>query len=215
MQQSFLVIDDFFGNPDKARETALSMTYPDPPPEVYYPGRNSMESMAWPGHEDMFSQILGHQVVHKSQAHGRTRITLAADKRRGRIHVDPGCCWAAIIYLTLDEHASGGTDFFINRRYGTDRAPLTDQEAQETYGKPTPRDALTEILTLENASDPEAWDLHFTLPMKFNRCILFRPWFWHSSGDGFGDSIENGRLVQLLFFAPGPDAPNAIAVPPI
>jgi Family of unknown function (DUF6445) len=215
MESSFLVYDDFFDRPDKARETALSLTYPEPPPEVYYPGRNSRESMAWPGHEEMFSRIIGRPLVALGQSHGCARLTLASDKRRGRVHVDPGCNWAGIIYLTPDEYAQGGTDFFRNRRFGTDRAPLTDEEAQEIYGKPTPRDALIDILTVENGSDPDEWELIGSLPMKFNRLILFRPWFWHSSGDGFGDSIENGRLIMLLFFAPSANAVNARIVPPL
>ena len=36
--------------------------------------------------------------------------------------------------------------------------------------------------------------------MRFIRCILFRLWFWHTSGHSFGDSPENARLVQLFFF---------------
>jgi len=214
MQTSFLVIDDFFDNPAKAREVALAMDYPDPGPTVYYPGRNSKQSMAWPNNERMFSALVGEKIVGLNKwSHGCARITLAADKRRGTVHVDPGCTWAGIIYLSLDEHGSGGTDFFRNVRYGTDRAPLTDQEAQSIYGKPTPRDALREILTVENGSDPAAWTLTHSVPMKFNRCVLFRPWFWHSSGEGFGDGLENGRLVVLLFFAPAPDAVGAITVP--
>ena len=213
MQRSFLVIDDFFDRPDKAREVALAMDYPDPG-EVYYPGRNSKQSMAWPGSDQMFSQLVGEKVIGINKwSHGCARSTLAADKRRGRVHVDPGATWAGIIYLSLDEHASGGTDFFRNVRYGTDRAPLDDAEAQAIYGKATPREALMEILTVENGSDPDAWELTHTLPMKFNRCVLFRPWFWHSSGDGFGTTLEDGRLVLLLFFAPAPDAVGAVSVP--
>jgi hypothetical protein len=38
-------------------------------------------------------------------------------------------------------------------------------------------------------------------PMRFNRLIMLRPWLWHTAGTGFGDSMENGRLVYLMFFA--------------
>ncbi|WP_407827498.1 hypothetical protein [Sphingomonas sp.] len=30
-----------------------------------------------------------------------------------------------------------------------------------------------------------------------------QPHYWHTSGDAFGDSIENGRLVYLMFFMRG------------
>ena len=37
-------------------------------------------------------------------------------------------------------------------------------------------------------------------PMKYNRLVLFRTHLWHSHNYNFGDTIENGRLVQLFFF---------------
>jgi len=42
-----------------------------------------------------------------------------------------------------------------------------------------------------------------TVPIRFNRMILFRPWFWHTAGASFGDNIENGRLVHLSLLARG------------
>jgi hypothetical protein len=42
-----------------------------------------------------------------------------------------------------------------------------------------------------------------TVPMRFNRLVLLQPHYWHTSGEAFGDSIENGRLVYLMFFMRG------------
>ena len=39
-----------------------------------------------------------------------------------------------------------------------------------------------------------------TLPMRFNRQVLFRGWQWHTAGESFGNSPENCRLIQLFFF---------------
>ena len=41
-----------------------------------------------------------------------------------------------------------------------------------------------------------------TVPMRFNRLVLIRPWLWHTAGASFGSSLEDGRLVQLFFFKP-------------
>ena len=112
-----------------------------------------------------------------------------------------------------DANARRDANALVRCALAATSAPLDDAEAQAIYGKATPREALMEILTVENGSDPDAWELTHTLPMKFNRCVLFRPWFWHSSGDGFGTTIEDGRLVVLLFFAPAPDAVGAVTVP--
>lgn len=40
-----------------------------------------------------------------------------------------------------------------------------------------------------------------SVPIRFNRLILLRPWLWHTAGAGFGDRLGNGRLVYLMFFA--------------
>lgn len=51
-----------------------------------------------------------------------------------------------------------------------------------------------------DTNDPEKWEKVMTIPMRFNRLVLFRPWYWHNAGAGFGTTAENGRLVQLYFF---------------
>jgi len=45
-----------------------------------------------------------------------------------------------------------------------------------------------------------AWDLLFEIPIRFNRLIVYRSDFFHSISELFGDSAENGRLVQLFHF---------------
>ena len=42
-----------------------------------------------------------------------------------------------------------------------------------------------------------------TVPMRFNRLVLLQPHYWHTAGPGFGDSLENGRLIYLMFFLRG------------
>ena len=44
----------------------------------------------------------------------------------------------------------------------------------------------------------ESMDPYFLSPMKYNRIVIFRTDLWHSHNYNFGDSFENGRLVQLF-----------------
>jgi hypothetical protein len=77
-----IIIDDFYTNPLEVREQALAMTYPKPEAGVFYPGKNSRESMLPPETDRMFSQILHEPVVgNRRMAHGRCRIALAGDPR--------------------------------------------------------------------------------------------------------------------------------------
>ncbi len=200
MLQTMIVIDDFYAEPEKVREAALGMTYPEPEGEVYYPGRNSREFMLPPDSDEMFSFILREKVTGvKQRNHGHFRISLAGAHRAAEIHIDPGMTWAGLVYLTLDRDCRGGTEMFRHKRYGTDRAPTTDEEAKRTYGMDTCKEVVRKLI-YDDGHHLDRWDHLTTLPMKFNRCVLFRPWMWHTSGVDFGDTIENGRLVQLLFF---------------
>ena len=52
----------------------------------------------------------------------------------------------------------------------------------------------------KDAGDRSKWELLTTVPMRFNRLVLLRPWLWHTSGPGFGNSVENGRLIYVMFF---------------
>ena len=55
----------------------------------------------------------------------------------------------------------------------------------------------------KDALDHKHWEHTMTVPMRFNRLILLQPHYWHTSGESFGDSVENGRLVYLMFFMRG------------
>lgn len=201
MLQTTMIIDDFYDEPEKVREVASRMTYPEPKRSVYYPGRNSKESLLPPDTDQMFSFILREKLTGaKGHAHGHFRYSLASSHRPAEIHIDPGVTWAGVVCLTLDQDCCGGTEFFRHKKYGTDRAPLTDEEAQRVYGMATRGEAVRRLI-YEDGHHLDRWEHMMTLPMKFNRCVLFRPWMWHTSGVDFGDSIENGRLVQLLFLA--------------
>ena len=52
----------------------------------------------------------------------------------------------------------------------------------------------------KDSNDPSKWEHIMTIPMRFNRLILLRPWFYHTAGPSFGNDVRDGRLVQLFFF---------------
>jgi hypothetical protein len=209
MLLSQVVVDDFYANPEEMRQQALSLTYPEPKGTEPYPGRTSKQTLLPPETDALFARIL-HEPVAGNRAlfHGHCRWSQASDTRNADIHVDPWCNWAGIIYLShdADSQGRGGTEFYRHRETGADRAPLTDAEARSVFGLPD-RDAVYSELIPRDGPHRERWQHLSTVPMKFNRCILFRPWFFHTSGLDFGAGKDDGRLIQLLFFRP-PDQPD-------
>lgn len=51
-----------------------------------------------------------------------------------------------------------------------------------------------------DTNDPDKWEKILTVPMRFNRLMLFRPQQYHDAGAGFGGDLQNGRLVYLNFY---------------
>ena len=196
MAVSLIVIDDFLGDPEGFREKALRLTYRQ---EGAYPGLNSIERIQLDGLEQEVSAIVREPLrpIEPLQSHGKCRLALASDDRPGEIHVDPSY-WSGILYLNRPEDCRGGTDFFRHIRTGTDQVP-TDVEGLNAIGYSSYPEMRADILG-KDSKDRSKWELTMTVPMRFNRLVLLRPWLWHTSGPGFGDSIENGRLVYVMFF---------------
>lgn len=198
MPTSLIIVDDFLDNAQALREAALRLTYP--PQEGMFPGRNSVERINIDGLAQQVSQLVGEPLegMPAPQAHGKSRITLGQDKGKAKVHVD-AAHWSGILYLSKPEDCRGGTEFFRHLPTNTDRAPYDDREAA-ALGYASAKAMTTEVLESDSTDDSK-WEMTMRVPMRFNRLILLRPWLWHTAGENFGDTLENGRLVYLMFFA--------------
>jgi hypothetical protein len=197
MRTSVMIVDDFLDNAIGLREAALRLTYP--PQQGAFPGRNSRERINIGGLEQEVSRLVGEPLlpIDPPESHAKCRLTLAADSGRGKVHIDQSH-WSGILYLSRPEDCRGGTDFFRHRRTGTDRAPIDARElARLGYAS---FDEMQRDLVAKDGADDDKWERIMSVPMRFNRLVLLRPWLWHTAGPGFGDRPENGRLVYLLFF---------------
>lgn len=201
METSLIVVDDFLNGAEALRTQALTLSYPDLAGP--FPGRNSIERINITGLAEQVSQLTGEwlQPPTPPMSHAKCRSTLARDDARPRVHIDPGY-WSGILYLSAPEDCDGGTEFFRHRRTGTDRVPGTPEElAKLGYAS---WNAMVDDIVHKDGGDPDCWEMTMRVPMRFNRLVLLRPWLWHTAGPGFGDRLENGRLVYLMFFSPAP-----------
>jgi hypothetical protein len=198
MFKSLIVVDDVYDDPEGIRQAALRLQYPAPQAEANYAGRNSADKLLLADTDRMLSWVAGEPLAGAAdRAHGALRLTLAGDTGRYNVHVDVGVDWSGVLYLSRPEDSRDGTLFFRHRRTGTDSAPVTAADLARCDAA-TPKEALDRILGADS-NDAAQWERSLTVPMRFNRLVLFRPLLWHSAGDGFGDSLANGRLVQLFF----------------
>lgn len=201
MFQFLWIIDDFLGNAQEVRDRALSLTYSR---TGSYPGRGSVEQLTIGGLEEEISSI-ARQRLHANwpanHAHSTCRLTLAKDAEQARIHVDPNHL-SGILYLSRPEDCRGGTEFYRHKRTGSDRMPTTLEGLQrmgyDSYGE------LEEDILHKEGLDRSKWEQTMMVPMRFNRLVLLHPYYWHTAGSGFGDNIENGRLIYVIFFERAP-----------
>ena len=201
MLTTTLIIDDFFQDPVEIRNSFLKMDYPDSKGTANYPGRDSSQRLDLPGIDEFVSELTGEKVISKmSPSHGHARISMASDDidRKYTVHIDPGAVWSGIIYLNLPEQCQGGTEFFRHIETGMERAPIYPHEL-EAMGAKNYMDGCAKIIE-NDSNDMSKWEPTMTVPMRFNRLVLLRPWYFHTSGISFGNTNENSRLVYLLFF---------------
>jgi hypothetical protein len=198
MPTSLIIVDDFLSNAHELRDAALRLTYPEQ--DGAFPGRNSLERIEVGGLAQKASELVREPLkpISPPQSHAKFRITMAQDKGRARVHIDSGAHWSGILYLSRPEDCRGGTEFFRHRRTNTDRAPINAAE-RAALGYASSQEMYRDIIE-QDSNDDSKWELTMRAPMRFNRLVLLRPWLWHTAGEAFGDSLENGRLVYLMFF---------------
>ena len=200
MVPALFVIDDFLRNAEEVRRQALGLSYAV---GGRYPGLNSIEKLRIEGLDQVVSTLVHEQVRApwtEDFSHGHCRVALASDDPIARIHIDQSH-WSGILYLSRPEDCQGGTEFFRHKRTGTDRVPM-DEESLKAIGYSTYEELQKDILD-KDALDRSKWEHTMTVPMRFNRLVLLQPHYWHTAGPGFGDSLENGRLIYVMFFLRG------------
>ncbi len=196
---SLMIIDDFLADPYLARNAALALDYDPSSKKGNYPGLLSTAPLHIAGLDEAVAKTIGTSVKPQTgTVHGHCRVTLANDKGLSGVHIDP-CFYSGILYLSLPKDCRGGTDFFRHRRTGLERVPQ-DTGQMLAAGYSDINQLIDEVVNADTLKHAR-WEKVLTVPMRFNRLILFSPWMFHNSGRGFGSGPDNGRLVHLMFFA--------------
>ena len=202
MLPSLAIVDNFLADPWAARREALALGYAPALQKGNFPGLNSTRYLPTYAITASVSRLLGIKLKGAAGTdHGHCRITHKADKGRSGIHIDPAA-YSGILYLSRPEDCSapiaGGTDFFRHKRTGLEAVP--QDPATIAAAGYSDINALVEDVVNKDTNSPARWERVMRVPIRFNRLILFSPWQFHNAAPGFGKTLEDSRLVMLLFF---------------
>lgn len=199
MQNRYIIVDDFYGDPDSLVTTAKESIRKEQLPRGAYAGVMTTQTFLGEPLRDAFQKLTLEPSINSStNANGRIRFTQVDDPFHFHIHydVDIDTKWAGVVYLSKNHPDVDGTNFWKHRRTGLEVAPNTVEGFAE-YGWRNFED-LRSFLEAEG-HDESLWEKTLTIPYKYNRLVLFRPWLLHSPGPAFGDTLDSARIVQTIF----------------
>jgi hypothetical protein len=197
--QGFLVIDNFYDDPDAVRAFALTQEYVED--SAIYTGWRSTTRLISESMLARFRLWLGAQVLHADNPHSGS-FQYAIRSNRICIHADP-CSFAGVIYLTPQAPSDSGTSFFRHRSIGATHGPTAEEASRRNTSVEVLRNELFRTNTYNNGDRgmEAVWDQVDRVGNVFNRLVLWDGMRLHAASAYFGDSLQTGRLVQVFFFA--------------
>lgn len=190
-----MILDDFLQDPHIYRELALSQEYRTVtgPDGEKYPNVSMREPREF---ADLIEKAIGRPIKPLY-----TFLRFGTEQEPAGCHIHADAIveeYAALLYLTLPEHCSGGTAFWRHRKTGFSWLP-NEQEVRR-FGKSPKR---VEADLRADAENPEKWDRVATVDMKFNRIAIYPTKRFHSRiSGGFGTDLKSARLTWITFFSP-------------
>lgn len=180
----FLVVDDFYDNPDAVRELALAQDFA--PDLRYHKGNRTSKKFLAPNTKQIFESLLGRKIVRWSEYeyNGIFQYCTAEDPLVYHSDVQS---YAAAVYLTPNAPPESGTSFFRSKRYPDIRQSHVNDS---NYGE----------VFKGGYYDKTQFELVDTVGNVYNRLAIWNSKLIHSASQYFGTNKYDSRLFHLFFF---------------
>lgn len=187
------VVDDFYKDPYRVRDFALS--------QIYYPGEGAVgyrtrKQFLSEEIRKSFERIIGIEIPDSNESgqgwhdigiNGRFQACPAGTP--SVFHCDSQK-WAAIIYLTPDAPTQSGTSFYKHKSTGIRHNTQIDWSTNQH----------SQVFNQKTFMDPTPYEAVDTVGNVFNRLVIFDGGLIHSGVNYFGWNIESSRLFHIFFF---------------
>ena len=124
-------------------------------------------------------------------------------------HCDENKGWAAVVFLTPDNISYKNAGFDVWEYQYDDPWETVDGEHFESRWCYIKNRRIRRGYTSDRVESPDyeacpveaqSWDMTSRIQFKYNTLVLHACDRYHAGGNGWGDSIENGRMIQTFFF---------------
>lgn len=177
---SFLVVDNFYTDPNSVRSFALQQPLTAHPQN--HKGIRSDSTYRFPGLKERFEQLLGKKIVawENYGTNGCFQVNIAGDQ--AVYHAD--CqTYAGVLFLTPGAPGQAGTKFY--RSLSGVRKPDASTHDEVFRGGFYDSTRFEQLDVVGNV---------------YNRLVLFDAKLIHAADTYFGKTNDDGRLIQLFFF---------------
>ena len=194
VKQNLIVIDNFYEDPDKIREYALSLNYQQPENHGAVGYRCESGRKILDGTKELFEKLLYANIPEGTNigewnystngcfqwCNASVPIVYHCDSQK----------YAGIIYLTPDAPPECGTSFFRHKKYKLRNSEVFSKS--DWY--------QSDLNYKEPHLDKTQWEVVDSIGNVYNRLVIFDAQYIHGVTEYFGEDIHNSRLFQLFFF---------------
>ena len=179
---TFIVVDNFYKDPDGIRKFALEQKFDDNP--KYHKGKRCLNpAFRFPGLKERFEGILGCKIKNWDAYGTNGCFQYCVAGEQAVYHCDQQQ-YAGVLFLTPDAPPSAGTQFYRSRH--TKKMKVAGGEYFKVFKN--------------GHYDGTEFDLVDVVGNVYNRVVLFDARLIHAATQYFGNEMNNGRLFQLFFF---------------
>lgn len=181
------IVDNFYEDPYKIRQFALSQTYIEGGIGRGFIGRRTEKQFLFSELKSRFEQIMGRSILEWESHSENGKFQVAWSGEPLVYHCDSQK-WAGMIYLTPNAPYSCGTSLLAHK---VTRARSYHDKGWDSAWVGIPGDCHLDGTYFEPVD---------VLGNVFNRLVIFDASSIHSASQYFGTIKENGRLWQMFFF---------------
>jgi hypothetical protein len=198
--KGYIVLDDFYKNPDLIREDALRSEFTKVHPK--YPGIDSNTALDHAEAHQRIRSLIQKETVNAPYSGFFRLLTQTEHYTEGHgIHIDKYDI-AVIVYLAHPgDHRKVGTRLVRHRESGLSSfyRIKTDPALNPAWRSLDNQEIMKRIVADMERNDASLWETIDEIEFKYNRAVIMRGNIFHKLSNGFGQGLKDGRLTQNFF----------------